>query len=202
MLTRKRDDRPIGALPFSQVAADGVEILDGALDPARDHHGPRLPTDLVQPDNLLVEMVDHYLGLELDGVVVTLHVEMIDASAKLEEQLAGIAIAFVLLDCVVDCLLGKTVLQLESGDRQAIDEEAEIERKLRLVAAILELAGDAEAVLSKALGGLLVAGRRRAVEEIEVILSVVDLFRRTSITPRFATSPCKRARNFRRLGLS
>ena len=72
--------------------------------------------------------------------------EVDDAAAELEEQLARVAVALVLLDRVLDRLLGEAVLQLEGGDRQAVDEQAEVERELRLVAAVAELAGDAEAV--------------------------------------------------------
>ena len=72
--------------------------------------------------------------------------EVDDAAAELEQQLARVAVALVLLDRVLDRLLGEAVLQLEGGDRQAVDEQAEVERKLRLVAAVAELPGDAEAV--------------------------------------------------------
>ena len=58
----------------------------------------------------------------------------------------GIAVALVLLDGVLGRLLGEVVLELEGGDRQAVDEEPEVERELGLVAAVAELAGDAEAV--------------------------------------------------------
>ena len=74
----------------------------------------------------------------------------------------------------VDRLLGQAVLQLEGGDRQAVDEEAQVERELRLVAAVAELPRDAEAVGGVALGGLVVAGRGRAVEEVEVMRAVLD----------------------------
>ena len=74
------------------------------------------------------------------------HGEVDHAAAELEQQLARVAVALVLLDGVVDRLLGEAVLQLEGGDRQAVDEQAQVERELRLVAAVAELAGDAEAV--------------------------------------------------------
>src|SRR5690606_33698917 len=87
---------------------------------------------------------------------------------------ARVPVALVLLEGVLDRLLGQAVLQLEGGDGQAVDEEAQVERALRLVAAVAELPGDAEAVRGISLGGLHVAGRRRAVEEVEVVRPVLE----------------------------
>ncbi len=86
------------------------------------------------------------LQVRAEAHLVVVHGEVHDAAAELEELLARVAVALVLLDGVVDRLLGQAVLQLEGGDRQAVDEEAEVERALRLVAAVAELARDAEAV--------------------------------------------------------
>src|SRR6266508_873723 len=58
--------------------------------------------------------------------------------------------------------------------RQAIDEQAEVERELRLVGAVPELARDAEAVARKPLDRLLVVRRRSAVEEVDVVRAVLD----------------------------
>ena len=68
----------------------------------------------------------------------------------------GIMMALV-LDGIFDRLLGETVLQLEGKHREAIDEETEVERALRLVAAVAKLARDAEAVGGIALGSFRVA---------------------------------------------
>ena len=68
--------------------------------------------------------------------LVIVHGEVDHAAPELEEQLARVAVALVLLDRILDGLLGEAVLELERGDRQAVDEEAEIERELRLVAAV------------------------------------------------------------------
>ena len=114
------------------------------------------------------------LQVRAEAHLVVVHGEVHDAAAELEEQLARVAVALVLLDGVLDRLLGQAVLQLEGGDRQAVDEQAEVERELRLVAAVAELAGDAEAVRRVALGGLGVAGRGRAVEEVDVVRAVLD----------------------------
>ena len=61
---------------------------------------------------------------------LVVHGEMDHAAAELEQQLARVAVALVLLDGVLDGLLGEAVLQLERGDRQAVDEQAEVEREL------------------------------------------------------------------------
>src|SRR5690606_6174635 len=106
--------------------------------------------------------------------LVLVHGEVHDAAAELEELLARVAVSLVLLDRVLHRLLGQAVLQLEGGDRQAIDEEPQVERPLRLVAAVAELPRDAEAIGGVALGGLHVAGRRRAVEEVEVVRPVFE----------------------------
>src|ERR1035437_4648721 len=79
----------------------------------------------------------------------------------------------ILLDGVGDGLLGKAILQLEGGNRQAVDEEGEVEGELRLVAAVSELAGDAEAVLGVPLRRDRVAGRWGAVEEVKLVGSVL-----------------------------
>ena len=47
---------------------------------------------------------------------LVIHGEVHDAAAELEEPLARVAVALVLLDGVLDRLLGQAVLQLEGGD--------------------------------------------------------------------------------------
>ena len=102
------------------------------------------------------------------------HREVGDTAAKLEQLLVRIAVLLVLPDRVVHRLLGEVVLELEGDDRQAVDEERDVERPLRLVPAVAKLPGDGEAVPLEAVPGLLVARRRRAVEEIEVVRAVLD----------------------------
>ena len=106
--------------------------------------------------------------------LVVVHREVHHAAAELEELFAGVAVALVLLHGVFDRLLGEAVLQLERGDRQTVDEEPEVERALGLIAAVAELTRDGEAVLRVAFSGDGVAGRRRAVEEFDVMRSVLD----------------------------
>ena len=71
-LAGERHDGLVAALSLPQVVADGVKVLDGALDAVGDHHGPRLAADLALREHLVVEVVHHDLGLEADGVVVPL----------------------------------------------------------------------------------------------------------------------------------
>ena len=101
------------------------------------------------------------------------HLALVDrevhhAAAELEQPFARVAVAPVLLDGIVDRLFGEAVLQLESGDRQAVDEQAQVERAARRVAAVGELARDREAVLRVPCRGPGVARRGRAVEQVEV----------------------------------
>jgi hypothetical protein len=78
---------------------------------------------------------------------------MDNAPLWLEQHLARVAVALVLLDRVGDRLLGKVVLQLECCYRQTVDEENQIEREGGFIRAVAELPGDAEDVGSKVLGG-------------------------------------------------
>ena len=110
------------------------------------------------------------LQLRTHANLLVVHGEVDGAAAKLEDQLARVAVAPVLLHGIVDSLLGEGVLELEGGDGQTVDEDGQVERKLRLGAAAAQLAGDAEAVGGKALLGLGVAGRQRAVEEVDACL--------------------------------
>lgn len=65
------------------------------------------------------------MSAETDLLVV--EGEVNDAAAELEERLARVTVALVLLDGVVDGLLGERVLQLEGGDGQAVDEQDQVE---------------------------------------------------------------------------
>src|SRR6266851_2539407 len=100
--------------------------------------------------------------------------EMRDAAAELEKLLARIAIALVLLDGVLDRLLGQAVLELERRHRETVDEQRQVERKRGFVPAVAKLAGDREPVQGEALGSLRIAGRRRAVEQVDIVRAVLD----------------------------
>ena len=100
--------------------------------------------------------------------------EMRQAAAEFEELFPWVAVPLVLLDGVFHRLLGQAVLQLEGGHGQAVDEQAEVQGKLGLVAAVTELSGHAEPVLTVQDLGLLVLWRRRAVHQVELVRPVPD----------------------------
>ena len=130
----------------------GVRRVAGAVVPAL--------VERQEPRALPLRWVQNRTSLVVDR-------EVDDAAAELEQLLARVAVALVLLDGVVDGLLGEAVLELEGGDRQAVDEQAQVEGELGLVAAVAELAGDAEAVGGVPLRGCGLPGDGRAVEEVE-----------------------------------
>ena len=99
--------------------------------------------------------------------------EVRQAPAEAEDQLARVAVPLVLLDGVVERLLGDVVLQLERGDGQPVDERRQVEGECGLAGAVTQLPGDAEPVPGEQLGGALVPGRRGRVEEVEVVGAVL-----------------------------
>ena len=106
--------------------------------------------------------------------LLVVHGEMHEAASELEEQLPGVAVPLVLLDGVVEGLLGQAVLQLESGHRQAVDKQAEVQGELALVPAVLELARRAEDVGPVEDLGFGVAGRGGPEEERHAVRAVLD----------------------------
>ena len=118
------------------------------------------------------DAVPFEVGAEADLVVVDGEVD--EAAPELEEFFVLVAVAFVLLNRIGHRLLGEAVLELEGGDGQPVDEEAEVEGELGVAGAVPELAGDAEAVQAIEGRGLVVAGGGGAVEEVEVVGAVVD----------------------------
>ena len=91
------------------------------------------------------------------------HLALIDrevgyAAPEFKQRLARVAVALVLLDRIVRRLLGEAVLQLEGENRQAVDEQPDVQGPLRLVAAVAKLPADREAVLLEALLRLHVPG--------------------------------------------
>ena len=59
-----------------------------------------------------------------------------------------------MLDRIFDSLLGEAVLELEGGNWQAIDEQAQVEGELGFVLAVAQLTGDDEGVGRETLVGL------------------------------------------------
>jgi hypothetical protein len=74
VLSREGDDSIVRGFALGQIRLEGMEVLDGPLDSARDHHRPRLSADIPGSQNLFVEVIRHDLGLEPDRIVVALHV--------------------------------------------------------------------------------------------------------------------------------
>ena len=63
MLAGEGDQGLVAALALGQVVADGVVVLDGTLYAVGHHHRPRRAADLALREHLVVEVVDHDLGL-------------------------------------------------------------------------------------------------------------------------------------------
>jgi len=79
------------------------------------------------------------------------------------------------LDRVLDRLLGQPVLELERHHRESVDEQAEVQRELRLIPAVPQLTRDAEDVGLGEPQGIVVARRRCAVEEVDRCRTVLYL---------------------------
>ena len=152
------------------------------------------------------------MGAELHLLVV--HGEVCQATARLEQLLAGVSVALVLLDRIIHRLLRQAVLQLKGGDGQAVDEQAQVQGKLGLILAVAELPRHAEPVLSVLDPGLLVPRRGRAVHEVDLVRPVFDslaehvdgpAFRDLSLQPGQELAPRRtvlvQIQRSRRLGL-
>ena len=172
----------LGVLPLHHL---GVVLEDVGQALARQHLAPQVggpdargvgrvsravvpaPVERQEPRRLSLEV-----GAEARLALV--HGEVRDAAAEREQRLARVAVFHILLDRVGRCLLREAVLQLEGEDRQAVDEEAEVERSLRLVAAVAELPDDGEAVLQETFLRLGVPRRGSAVEDFQIVRAVPD----------------------------
>ena len=62
---------------------------------------------------------------------------MNDAAFEAEQNLIRSAIILVLFNCIGNVLLGKLILQFHGDDRQAVDEDTDIQCKARIEAGIL-----------------------------------------------------------------
>ena len=118
-----------------------------------------------------------------------IHREVHDAAAELKEPLAWLPVTLVLLHRIGHGLLGQAVLQLEGGDGQAVDEEAQVEGQGVPIAAVAQLPGDAEAVLRITLAGDCIAGRGRPVKEVELVRPVLDAVAQHVDRPALADLP-------------
>ena len=102
------------------------------------------------------------LEMRAEPHLVVVHREVGYAASELEELLAGVRGRACTAPRRPRPSAGEAVLQLEGRHRQAVDEQAEVERPQGLVAAVAKLARDGEAVPRVAFSGGGVAGRRRA----------------------------------------
>ena len=163
----------------------GVVLQDVGQALAREHLAPQIvgldPARVGRVAGTVVPAAvegqePRRLALEVGAEehLVLVQREVGHAAAELEQLLARVAILLVLPGRVLHRLLGEGVLQLEGEDRQAVDEEADIQRPLAFVAAVTKLPGDGEAVLLEAFRGLLVAGRGGAVEQLQVERAMLD----------------------------
>jgi hypothetical protein len=101
-----------------------VEVLDSPLDAAADDHRPRLSADLSGRHHLLVEVVDHDLGLEPDGVLVAF-----DIAAQFLLRIAGVELR------VVRALLDQLVVAVHRRvGLEHVEDEALLDRLLHGVA--------------------------------------------------------------------
>ena len=141
------------------VGADAARVgrVAGAVVPA--------PVERQEPRRLPLQVGAEARLVLVDG-------EVRHAAAELEQLLARAAVAPVLPDRVVRRLLREVVLQLEGDHRQAVDEQRDVERPLRLVAAVAQLPRHREAVLREPFPRRRVPGRRRAVEQVQVVRAV------------------------------
>ncbi len=106
------------------------------------------------------------LALELRAHphLAVVHRQMHHATLKLEQLFSRVAVAPVLLDGVFYRLFGQAVLQFEGGNRQAVDEQAQVQRPPCFVQAVAQLPRDTEAIGRKQACRLVVVRRRRAVK--------------------------------------
>ena len=105
-------------------------------------------------------------GAELDAGVI--HSKMHHAAFESKQLFMGIAVILILLHCVIHVLLGQLILQFKRNDREAVDENAQIQRQSARVDGITQLAGHAEDVLFVHLRRVSVPLGRSQVEHDQV----------------------------------
>ena len=100
--------------------------------------------------------------------------EVHDTPPEFKQLFARVPVLSVLPDRIVHRLFGEAVFQLKREHRQPVNEQPYVQRPLRLVPAVAKLPRDGKAVLLEQLLCLRVAGRRGAVEQIQVERLVLD----------------------------
>ena len=83
--------------------------------------------------------------------------KMRHTAAKFEQLFVRVAVAPILLNCIFNRLLGQVILQLKGEYRQAVDEQSEVKRVLRICLAVMQLPGNRKTVHSVSCRGLLIA---------------------------------------------
>ena len=79
--------------------------------------------------------------------LAVVHRKVHHAATKLKQLFALIAVALVLLHCVVYRLLGEAVFQLKGGNGQAVDEQAQVQRAARFIQTVGKLPCNDKSVL-------------------------------------------------------
>ena len=102
------------------------------------------------------------------------HRKVGQASAVGQERLAGIAVAFVLLDGVLNVLSGKRVLEFGGEERQAVQEDPEVQAVLVPLAVVKLPHHREEVALVEALEFLVEAAGRTEVRQSEFAAGVPD----------------------------
>ena len=87
---------------------------------------------------------------------------------KLEQQFLGIAVCLILIDRIIHVLLCQLVFQLTGNNRQTIDEDYKVQRKLCIILGVHQLSGNTEDILSKELFGLFILFGGSHIEHHEV----------------------------------
>jgi len=107
------------------------------------------------------------------------------APLELKEEFTGVPVTLVLPDGIVVGLFGESVLELERDNRQAIDEEAEVEGQPGLVLAVLELPGYREDIFQPEFLGPCVSRRGSTIEQGDRCRAMLDTFPQHIDDPAF-----------------
>ena len=84
------------------------------------------------------------LQLRAEPHLGVVHCQMDHAAFECEEQFTRIAVLLILAHGVRHVLLGQLVFELAGDDRQAVDEDAQVQRQLHVVIGIRQLTSHAE----------------------------------------------------------
>ena len=91
-----------------------------------------------------------------------------------EKFLTRVSVVLILTDSIGDGLLGKTVLELKSGNRQPIDEQRNVKRKPRIGTTIPKLTSNRKPIGIKKFRSFRIARRRQGKIKLNMMLPVPD----------------------------